>query len=140
MSARLSARLYARVGSLQLDVELDAADGSLVLIGPNGAGKTSLVLLLLGVLEAERARLEVAGALLADSERGIALPVEVRRLGYVPQDYALFPHLSVRENVLFAVRSAGDRGQSARERVETALRELGIAHLAERHPRTLSGG
>jgi molybdate transport system ATP-binding protein len=136
MSEGLSAQLRARVGALRVEAEFSTGHGPLVLIGPNGAGKTSVVALLLGILPAEHARIAVDDAVLVDSERGISLPVEARRLGYVPQDYALFPHLSVRENVLFAVRSAGGREANA----DTALRELGIHTLADRRPRTLSGG
>jgi molybdate transport system ATP-binding protein len=136
VNAGLSARLSARVGVLDIDVELETGAGTLVLIGPNGAGKTSVFSLILGVLPAQRARIQIADSLLVDTERAIALPVEARRIGYVPQDYALFPHLNVRENVAFAAHSAGAHEQH----VDKALRALGIEALAERHPRNLSGG
>ena len=140
MSTGLTARLSARVGALQIEAELATRDGTLVLIGPNGAGKTSLFSLVLGVLPAQRAQIQVGDTVLVDSERAFELPVEARRIGYVPQDYALFPHLSVRENVAFAAQSAGARGLLARERVDKALHALGVSALAERDPRTLSGG
>ncbi|HET8934273.1 MAG TPA: ABC transporter ATP-binding protein [Polyangiales bacterium] len=140
MSTGLTARLSARVGALQLEAELETRDGTLVLIGPNGAGKTSLFSLVLGVLPAQRAQIQVGDTVLVDSERVFELPVEARRIGYVPQDYALFPHLSVRANVAFAVQSAGARGPLARERVDKALHALGLSALAEHDPRTLSGG
>jgi molybdate transport system ATP-binding protein len=135
---RLRARLVARVGPLRLDVEFETGDGPLVVIGPNGAGKTSLLALLIGVLEPEHARIEIGGDVLVDTAAGLALPVEQRRFGYVPQDYALFPHLSVQGNVAFAVRSA--RGGPDAARVGASLRDLGIAELAQRLPQTLSGG
>lgn len=135
MSSVLSVRVSARVGALALDVALDAA-GPVVLIGPNGAGKTSLLSLLLGVLAPARARIAVGETVLVDTEQGLALPIGQRRLGYVPQDYALFPHLTVRENVAFAVRCAGLRDSS----VDSALREFGVWDFAERLPATLSGG
>ena len=140
MSAGLSARLSARVGALQIEVELETDGGTLVLIGPNGAGKTSVFSLVLGVLPAQHARIQIADSVLVDSERALELPVEARRIGYVPQDYGLFPHLSVRDNVAFAVHSAGARGTLARERVDKALRALNVEALAERYPHTLSGG
>ncbi|WP_437735480.1 ABC transporter ATP-binding protein [Sorangium sp. So ce1335] len=129
-------------------MELETAGGTLALVGPNGSGKTSLLSLLLGVLPAERGRVEVGGAVLLDTEAGVDVPVEERGIGYVPQDYALFPHLSVRENVAFAVRSAASRrsvvGRAARvasaERVDAMLNELGIAALARRRTQALSGG
>jgi molybdate transport system ATP-binding protein len=147
-TSRLRARLRARVGALELDVELDTGDGTLVLVGPNGAGKTSVLSLLLGVLPARDARVEIGGSVLLDTGSAIDVPVEQRRIGYVPQDYALFGHLDVRGNVAFAVRSAAstrgrDAARGARDeaaRVDAALRDLGITELATRAPHSLSGG
>jgi molybdate transport system ATP-binding protein len=133
---KLYAQVCARIGALQLDAELTAQAGPLVVIGPNGAGKTSLLSLLLGALTPERARIVLGDTVLVDSERGIALPIGARRLGYVPQDYALFPHMTVRENVAFAVRCAGFHEHDVR----ALLREFRLDALAERRPATLSGG
>lgn len=138
----LRIHVSARIGSLTLDVDIDADQGTLVLIGPNGAGKTSLILALLGIVPADRAYIEVDKTILDDTMRNHHLPVEERRLGYVPQDYALFPHLTVRENVAFAVRSSSRRRDVKKEseQVDQVLRDLGIVPLAERNPQTLSGG
>ncbi len=141
-SAGLRAEVVARVGRVLLEADVATGPGSLALVGPNGAGKTSLLLAVLGALPVERARVEVDGHALQDTAAGVDVPVERRRLGYVPQDYALFPHLSVRGNVELAVRSAWpreDRGQIA-ARVERALRDLDVAPLADRRPGSLSGG
>lgn len=132
----LVARLGARVGELAIDVDLNTAGGTLVLVGPNGAGKTSLLSLLLGVVPAERGRLSIGDTLLFDSEQGVDLPVERRRIGYVPQDHALFPQLTVRDNLAFAVQSAS----APMHRVDGALRDFGLEALAHRRPRSLSGG
>jgi len=144
MSARehLTARLTARVGALSLDVALDTAPGTLVVIGPNGAGKTSLLSLLLGVLPAESGRIEVGGRALLDTSAGLLVPPEERRLAYVPQDYALFPHLSARRNVEFALDCAATGlARGARSARATALlAELGLEALAARRPAALSGG
>ena len=105
----LSAKLVATVGSLRLELEIDTGPGTLVVIGPNGAGKTSLLSLLLGALPAERGRVSVGESLLLDTEAGVHVPLEARRLGYLPQDYALFPHLTVLQNVEFALGSAEPR-------------------------------
>ncbi|WP_434045945.1 MULTISPECIES: ABC transporter ATP-binding protein [Sorangium] len=138
----LRARVVARIGRLRLDAGLETGRGTLALVGPNGSGKTSLLSLLLGVLPVERGRVEVGGAVLLDTEAGVDVPVEERGIGYVPQDYALFPHLSVRENVAFAVRSAASRRSvvDRAERVDAMLHELGIAALAHRRTQALSGG
>ena len=142
-TSTLHARVAARLGTLELDLELDVGPGAtLVLVGPNGAGKTSLLSVLLGALSVTRGRIEVGDALLLDTERGVDVPVEARRLGYVPQDYALFPHLDVRGNVAFAVRSANASLGSTdeREHVHSALRELELTALGERRTQSLSGG
>lgn len=138
----LQARLTARVGRLPLDVELCTGPGTLAVVGPNGAGKTSLLHLVLGVRPVEQGRVTVGREVLLDVEASIEVPVEQRRLGYVPQDYALFPHLSVQDNLLFALASAPwERDRAARaRRVAAVLDELGLAALAHRRTQTLSGG
>jgi molybdate transport system ATP-binding protein len=144
MTARphLQARIATRLGTLAIDVELEADSRPLALVGPNGAGKTSLLSIILGVLRPERARIEVNGQVLVDTAAGIDVLVEQRRLGYVPQDYALFPHLTVRENVAFAVRSAASTRPRAwvDERVDAALASMGLMALAARSTESLSGG
>ena len=138
----LRARIAARVGRLVFDAEIDTAPGTLVIVGPNGSGKTTLLALLLGALPVERGRVEVGGTVLLDTSTGVNVPLEHRRLGYVPQDYALFPHLTVRQNVEFALTSTPERlDRSARsQRVEAALAQLGLQAHSERHTQTLSGG
>lgn len=138
----LRARITARVGRLAIDAELDSAPGTLVVVGPNGAGKSSLLSLVLGVLPVEQGRVAVGETVLLDTSAGVDVPLERRSLGYVPQDYALFPHLSVRENIAFALTSAPtqlDRGARA-ERADVILRDLGLEAHRDRRTQTLSGG
>ncbi|NUP11912.1 MAG: ATP-binding cassette domain-containing protein [Polyangiaceae bacterium] len=139
--ASLQAHVRAKVGRLDIDVDIEA-EGTLVVVGPNGAGKSTLLSLLLGVLPAERGRIEVAGTVLLDTSKSIDVPVEHRRLGYVPQDYALFPHMTVRQNIEFALSSAPSRvdRRAQSSRIEAILAELKIDHLRDRRPETLSGG
>jgi molybdate transport system ATP-binding protein len=138
----LSARLSARVGKLAIDVELSTGKGTLVLVGPNGAGKTSLLSLLLGVLPVERGFISVGSALLLDTERRVSVPVEQRQLGYVPQDYGLFPHLTVAENIAFALSCTRPRLDRAerKHKLTAVLDELALGGHAERLPHALSGG
>lgn len=138
----LFARVEAPVGSLALRVQLEVNSGTVAIIGPNGSGKTSLLLAILGLLPRTRGKVQLGDAVLFDSEANIAVPVEERRIGYLPQHYALFPHLTVRDNVVFALQSAFPRLEDnlAQERAQTLLTSLGIAHLALRHPHRLSGG
>jgi molybdate transport system ATP-binding protein len=138
----LRASLTARVGRVALDVRLDTSPGTLAIVGPNGAGKSTLLSLLLGVLPVERGRIEVGDELLLDTATSVEVPPEHRRMGYVPQDYALFPHLTVRGNIEFALASASPREDRATRtrRTDAVLRELGLEAYAGRWPRTLSGG
>lgn len=141
-SAGLQVQLSARVGRLELEVEFDTAGGTLVLIGPNGAGKTSLLSLVLGVRKADTGSIRLGATVLLDTQRGIDVPVEHRRLAYVPQDYALFPHLSVRGNLEFALASTVATATPATraQRIDALLHELDLTQHQHRRPQTLSGG
>ncbi len=136
----LSVTLEGRVGALDLRVDLAVEAEPLVLVGPNGSGKTSLLLMMLGVLRPERGRIEVGGEALFDTERGIDLPPEDRSLGYLPQDYALFPHASVLENVCFGLECRRVAKRERRDRARQILASLDVEALADRLPHTLSGG
>ena len=140
MSARdhrrqLEIDLQLDQGEFQLAVRAELSDSAAVL-GPSGAGKTTLLEALAG-LRPSTGRLVVGQQVLQDTAGGIWLPPERRRLGYVPQHGALFPHRSVRRNLLFG---AG-RGQRLPERELMELVELlDLGALLERYPRHLSGG
>jgi molybdate transport system ATP-binding protein len=138
----LRAQLQVQVGRVALDVALDTGGGTLVLIGPNGAGKSSLLRALLGILPGVRGVVRVGDTVLLDTSAGVHVPVERRALGYVPQDYALFPHLDVRANVAFALGSAapGLSRAAQTERVDAVLSDLALVGLARRRVQTLSGG
>jgi molybdate transport system ATP-binding protein len=138
----LGFRIGGRVGKLELELALDVSPGTVVVIGPNGAGKTSLLSFLLGVLRPATGRIAIGKRLLFDANTRVDEPLERRGLGYVPQDFALFPHLDVRRNVAFALESQSpELGRKARaQRVESVLADLGLLQLASRDTRTLSGG
>lgn len=113
---------------------------TLALIGPSGAGKTTILDLIVGFRQPDEGHIEVGGRVLFDSKQRINLPPEKRHLGYVFQDYALFPHLTVLQNVEYGMRARGmARDEIARRATET-LRMLGIAHLAGVLPKRISGG
>jgi len=140
----LSARFSAQLGAFKLDVSLEVGAETLVLIGPNGSGKTSLLKLLLGALPLTQGHLIVSGRILADTDKRIALPIEERRLGYVPQDYGLFPHLSVERHLEFALTSLPRRSRPSppaqTHQIQTMLESLQLASLRGRLPQELSGG
>lgn len=137
----LRADVRFAVGRLQVEVQLEVEKHCLVIVGPNGSGKTSLLLSLLGVLPLQRGYFELGGTLLVDTEAKFHVPLEERHLAYVPQDYALLPHLDVKKNVLFALESSEGRSRAQHlQRVDELLSSLGILHLSDRRIPTLSGG
>jgi molybdate transport system ATP-binding protein len=134
--------IEARVGRMRVDVALDTGAATLIVAGPNGAGKSCLLSLLLGARPVTRGRIAIGETVLLDTAAAIDVPLERRRIGYVPQDYALLPHLSVRQNVAFALASSpshADRAAAAL-RVDSILCDLGIDAIADRQPHRLSGG
>ncbi|MFN6977683.1 MAG: ABC transporter ATP-binding protein [Gemmobacter sp.] len=135
-------RIAKRFGDTAVlrDVHLDLAPGEVVaLLGPSGCGKTTLLRIAAGLLAATSGRMEIAGRLVMD---GSALNVapEGRGIGMVFQDYAIWPHLSVRDNVTFPLRMRGLDARARARRAEAALERVGLGHLAGRFPGTLSGG
>ena len=135
----LRAEIGLGLGSLQLDLELTAAPGAvLALLGPNGAGKTTLLRALAGLQRIDQGRIELDGTLLDAPGRGRFVPAEERSVGFVFQDYLLFPHLSVLENVAFGLRS---RGQDDPILGATEwLQRVGLEAYASARPGHLSGG
>lgn len=134
----LAIDIHAKVGALDLEVELEPARGTTVVVGPNGAGKSTLLLCLLGAIELERGVIRLGDDVLFSDRDRVDVPMEYRRLGFVPQRYALFPHMSVAKNVAFGITNATPQQRDAR--VRELLDDLGIGHLIDRSPPTLSGG
>lgn len=123
-------------GQLDLDLHIEVKKGELLaLYGPSGAGKTSALRLLAGLLKPDRGHIAVDGKTWYDSEKGIAVPPQLRNIGFVFQDAALFPHLTVRKNLEFALGEKED---------DTIIEELttltNLDPLLDRMPDTLSGG
>ncbi|GAB7503883.1 hypothetical protein Bwad004_03970 [Bilophila wadsworthia] len=113
-----------------------ASHGITVLWGASGSGKTTLLQCLAGLLRPDAGRIACREAVWFDAERGVCLAPERRRLGYVFQDVRLFPHLSVRSNMLFGRRFRGPSGVS----FEDVVGLLGLGRLLHRTPSDLSGG
>ncbi len=122
-----------------LEAELACeTSGIIALFGRSGAGKTTLVNLLAGLLRPDSGRIAINGTVLFDSARGVNLPPEKRRIGYVFQEGRLFPHLSVRANLCYGLKRqpAGER----RIALEPIVTLLGLEALIDRRPARLSGG
>ena len=135
----LSAELAHSVGSVRLEVAFDVEQGRcLALAGPSGVGKTTILRLLAGTMVPDRGRIACGERLWVDTASGLSLAPELRGCGYVFQDYALFPHLSVWRNVAYGLRGV-DRSRRRAIALEL-LERFGLADLAGARPATLSGG
>lgn len=139
---RWELRVQAKIGALELDVELEGGREPLLLVGPNGAGKTTLLRMVAGAHRPLAGRIQIGERVLFDARARVDLPPEERRVGYVPQGYGLFPHLSALDNVSFglASRTHFEPPRARRERALGLLGELGSTGLADRFPHELSGG
>ena len=129
LRARYTHPLRSFVAAADLSV---AAGETLALVGPSGAGKTTTLRVVAGLLRPESGTVAVGGRALLDTERGIDVPPEQRRVGFVFQEYALFPHLDVRGNVRFGAREP--------DGVDALLERFGLGHLGRARVRELSGG
>lgn len=128
-----------RRGAFRLQARFTAAPGLTALFGRSGSGKTSLVNIVGGLIRPDRGRIAIDGQALVDTERGLFVPAHRRRIGYVFQDSRLFPHLSVRRNLLYGRWFVHGSGGATAD-LGTVIELLGIGHLLERHPDSLSGG
>ena len=130
--------LHHRIGERAIALDL-ASDAALTaLVGPSGAGKSTVLNCIAGLIRPDAGRIAVAGEVLFDSERGINLPPEARRVGYVFQDARLFPHMTVAANLAYGEKLARPEHRWIdRKRVVDLL---GIGDLLARWPATLSGG
>jgi molybdate transport system ATP-binding protein len=137
----LDAHLVRRLETFSLDAAFHAAEGSTtVLVGESGAGKTTALRLLAGLDRLDDGFVTVGLDRWADARAGRNVPAWQRSIGYLSQDYSLFPHLSVYDNVAFGLRAAGISRRRARPMVEDTLASLGIAEFVDRPALKLSGG
>jgi len=129
-SLKVQIQVPAGAGELEIRLESDAL--TVAVFGPSGGGKSTLLRVLAGVERRARGVVVVGGDTWLDTKRGVFVPPWERGVGWVPQDYLLFPHLDVKENLGY--------GGSPSSAVEEMARNLLVDHLLERRPRRLSGG
>ena len=128
--------------TFSLEVDFASRSERLVLFGPSGSGKSLTLQLLAGLLTPDAGEIVVGDRVLFDKQQKINVPARHRAMGYVPQDYALFPHLTVRDNVAFGLKRGWRRRLAGadEQRVAAILEALEISPLARSHPHELSGG
>ncbi|WP_428559357.1 MAG: ATP-binding cassette domain-containing protein [Solidesulfovibrio sp. DCME] len=129
----LAARLVKKLPHFGLDVELACPPGTILAVtGPSGSGKTTVLRLLAGLDEPDAGRIALDGEVWRDVAAGVRVPARKRGVGLVFQEYSLFPHMTLADNVAYATRDAAFAGQ--------LLELFGIAHLAGSRPGGMSGG
>jgi molybdate transport system ATP-binding protein len=137
----LDARIGLRLGSLDLRVELEAhAHEVVALLGPNGAGKSTILRCLAGLEPVGDGRISIDGVAVDDPAVGVFAEPEARPIGFVFQDYVLFEHLTVLENIAYGLRARGVAKVDARQRSHDWLDRLDLADFSHQRPQVLSGG
>src|SRR5262249_1427163 len=137
LSVKINKR-YSSHSEFKLETAFTAGPGVTVIVGHSGAGKTTLLRCVAGLCDPEEGRIAIGDRVLFDFEERIRIEPARRRVGYVFQDLALFPHLTVRENVMYGLRRLCKEERERRTRV--IVQSFQIEHLCERRPREISGG
>jgi molybdate transport system ATP-binding protein len=137
----LDAAVGVQLGTLDLDVAVDVAAGDvLALLGPNGAGKSTILRALAGLVPLDRGHITIDGIVVDDPAADVFVEPEHRPIGVVFQDYLLFDHMSVLENVAYGLRARRTPKREARARAAEWLDRVGLAAYAQQRPHALSGG
>ncbi len=134
----LEVAIEKQVSGFRLDIEFTANSTPLGLLGASGSGKTMTLRAVAGLDSPDRGRIVLHGRVLFDSAHGINVPARERRIGLLFQNYALFPHLTVAQNIAFGLRRVPEPERALR--VEKQLAAVHLDHLARRYPASLSGG
>lgn len=132
----LSVDIRKKMGDFQLEVQFEAEQETLALLGASGCGKSVTLRCIAGILTPDEGKIVLDNVTLFDSERKINLPPQERNVGYLFQQYALFPHMTVRQNIAAAVRDKQRRKKVAEEK----LRQFRLEEVADKRPAHISGG
>ncbi len=136
----LYANIHKAFPGITVDVSFEFGRGILVLFGPSGSGKSTILSCIAGLQHPDIGDISLNGKTFYSSSEGIAIPARSRRIGYVFQDYALFPHMTVKNNIMYGIPERCKRGKGYRLGALDIMRMLKIDHLQTRYPCQLSGG
>jgi len=139
MSDTLSVALSVQRGSFRLDVTFEAPPGITILFGPSGSGKSTILAAIAGLLAPERGRVALGADVWFDADARVDRPVHLRRVAFVFQSLALFPHMSAVGNVVYGMDRSVSRDAQRKKAMEL-LERFRVPHLADRRPSTYSGG
>lgn len=138
MSDFLHAEIRLKIEGFELDVNLEMGSEIGVIFGPSGAGKSLLLRTIAGLLTPDAGKISLGSRVIFDSRAQIDIPPQARKIGFMPQQYALFPHLTVTQNIGYGLFnwSKPDRDARLRELIEI----MRLEHVRDRHPDEISGG
>jgi molybdate transport system ATP-binding protein len=128
-----------KLPSFELNVDITLQKHILSIVGPSGAGKTTLLQCVAGLQNPTSGEISIGNKIIFSTEQGINLPARKRQIGYVFQDYALFPHMTVEQNILYG-KQKKERSSKRNIAVDDLLNTLKITHLRARYPKEISGG
>ncbi len=134
----LSFHLKKGFPGFHIDVSLDLGDEMTVLFGPSGAGKSTILNMIAGIVRPDEGFVRIDGRVVYSSEEGIDLPMRERRIGYLFQDLALFPHMTIFENIAYGLK--GKEREEIEEKVKEMLVVMRLVGLEDRYPHEISGG
>lgn len=136
----LKAVIHKKLPEMTIEVDFGVTEGILVIFGPSGSGKTTILNCIAGLQQPDSGTISLNGRVFYSSGQQIAIPARRRRIGYVFQDYALFPHLTVKANTMYGIPNGCKTGRGYRMTVLEVLEMLKIVQLQDRYPAQLSGG
>lgn len=137
----LQTKMYTKSHDFALNVQCQSRAKRLAIVGASGSGKSLTLQLLAGLLRPHSGSLNVAGVCYGDTAQGLWLPPQQRQVGMMFQDYALFPHLTVVQNIAFGLqKSWRNPSQKMNLQTEKWLNRMQLSHLAKHYPHQLSGG
>jgi len=135
----LSVNIEKRLGKFRLQVAFEAAEGVTGILGASGCGKSMTLRCIAGIEKPDKGSIALNGQTLFDSDQGIDLPPQKRRVGYLFQNYALFPNMTVKKNILCGLRGEKD-SVKRQEALQHVMKLLQLEELENHHPSQISGG